>query len=78
MTQQEREKAMSIVYEYGLAFNRLEAAQSQMKIISDSVTNIESEIHKIRKREEDLLLDLREKYGEDTITADFLFNEIKK
>ena len=47
MTQQEREQVMSIVYEYGLAFNKLEAAQKQMKMLSENVTNIEGEINEI-------------------------------
>jgi len=78
MTQQEREQVMSIVYEYGLAFNKLEAAQKQMKMLSENVTNIEGEINEIRKKEQDLISNLRETYGEDVITADYLFNEIKK
>jgi predicted nucleic acid-binding Zn-ribbon protein len=78
MTQQEREQVMSIVYEYGLAYNKLEAAQNQMKMLSENVTNIEGEINEIRKREQDLISNLRETYGEDVITADYLFNEIKK
>ena len=69
MTQQEREQVMSIVYEYGLAFNKLEAAQKQMKMLS---------VNEIRKKEQDLISNLRETYGEDVITADYLFNEIKK
>jgi hypothetical protein len=78
MTQQEREQVMSIVYEYGLAFNKLESAQKQMKMLSENVTNIEGEINEIRKKEQDLISNLRETYGEDVITADYLFNEIKK
>lgn len=78
ITQEEREKVMAIVYDYSVTFNKLEAAQKQMEVLSGNVDKTEKELKEIRERENLLISNLREKYGEDVITADYLFNELKK
>jgi hypothetical protein len=78
ITQEEKEKVMAVVYDYTITFNKLESAQKQIDALMENVNKTERELHEIRERETTLISGLREKYGEDVITADYLFNELKK
>lgn len=78
INQEEKEKVMAIVHEYGVTFNKMQSIKNQMEKLKDTVSETENELNAIREKENILILKLREKYGEDIITADYLFNELKK